>query len=333
MKKSVEVNPEAHFGRERWQVVLAEFMLIAMSDPKQLRTFDFLGNRLDLNIDEILNRESNWMQTGYGRSTSPDFSRGYVTHEVPAFFRPDVQSDDPERWAELNPIRKHITKIGAEREWENVLVISHREPVPFDEPVLGIIGMWRQGGGASPHFTLALGEVMLRVGQRHLAWAAFERASTLSERFWPDPAMQEFLRQHCRTRQKDIEQSLTSATRRSSEQPGPPLSPEEVTTLRPRFEAELAHGEGYQRAYQEYEEKQLAAGVPLTDEHFFDSFNASHEPIVSPVGAEEWFASVPRSKMYDYAAERRLAWGAFCAGVGGSPWSPCYSDYVQEQPC
>ena len=49
---------------------------------------------------------------------------------------------------------------------------SHRKPVPFDEPALGIIGMWRQGGGANPHFALALGETMLRVGQRYIAWCA-----------------------------------------------------------------------------------------------------------------------------------------------------------------
>ena len=90
-----------------------------------------------------------------------------------------------------------------------------------------------------------------------------------------------------------------------------PLDDEAV----PRFEAELAHGEAYQRAYQEFEEKQIAAGVPLDDPHFYDAFHAGREPIASPVGPEEWFAWVPRARMAEYAAERRRAWGFVGAGL------------------
>src|SRR5262249_2419526 len=72
--------------------------------------------------------------------------------------------------------------------------------VPFDEPTLGIIGMWRLGGGANPHFCLALGETMLRVGQRNIAWCAYERATQLANRFWPDPEIQGKFTEHCRER-------------------------------------------------------------------------------------------------------------------------------------
>jgi hypothetical protein len=94
---------------------------------------------------------------------------------VPGFFTSGIPLDAVSRWPEVSPIRLHMTKVGAESGWENVAVPSHRSPVPFDEPVLGIIGMWRQGGGANPHFALALGETMLRVGQRYIAWVAYER--------------------------------------------------------------------------------------------------------------------------------------------------------------
>jgi len=157
IRQSVEVNPEAHFGREQWQAAIAEFLLAAMDDPALLKTFDCLGNRLDLGIEEALNREGNWVQTGYGRPNDAAFSQGKVDDEVQAFFRPGVPVDEPSRWPEVSPIRRHITKLGAESGWEDVAVPSHRSPVPFDEPVLGIIGMWRQGGGANPHFALALG--------------------------------------------------------------------------------------------------------------------------------------------------------------------------------
>jgi hypothetical protein len=64
IRKSVAVNPEAHFGREQWQTAIAEFLLAALDDPALLTTYDCLGNRLDLRIEDILNREANWTDTG-----------------------------------------------------------------------------------------------------------------------------------------------------------------------------------------------------------------------------------------------------------------------------
>src|SRR5689334_4400072 len=126
--------------------------------------------------------------------------------------------------------------------------------------------MWRQGGGANPHFALCLGETMLRVGQRYLAWSAYERAARMGEGFWPDPGLQGFLRDHCRQRQVMIESQLPAA---------------EVAELRPRFEAELAYGQGYQKEYQQYEAEQIAAGRSIDDEHFYDDFHAGRPPIAS----------------------------------------------------
>ncbi len=319
VRLSVEVNPEAHFGRERWQAAIAEFLLAAMADPALLGTFDCLGNRLDLRIEEILNREGNWVSAGFGRPTDAAFGQGKAARELPAYFVADAPIDDPSRWREFSPIRVHITRVGAEGGWDQVPVPSHRSPAPFDEPVLGIIGMWRQGGGANPHFALALGETMLRVGQRYIAWAAFERAGRMAERFWPDPAIQRAFRDHCRERQGEIEETLRfrapAGDRRTPwQRVSPPPDPATVDRLRPDFEAELAHGEGFQEAYQRYEAARIAAGVPIGDAHFFDEFEAGRGPIASPIGPEEWFVGVPRSRIYAHAAEDRHAWGVFGAG-------------------
>ncbi|MDY3554273.1 hypothetical protein R5W24_003392 [Gemmata sp. JC717] len=320
VRKSVEVNPEAHFGRERWQTAVAEFLLAAMHDRELLRTFDCLGNRLDLGIEECLNREANWMQTGYGRAVDAQFSQGKAVYGLQSFFEPGTDHADPARWTELSRIREHITNVGAEKGWEAVPVPSHRKPVPFDEPVLGIIGMWRQGGGANPHFALALGEVMLRVGQRHLAWAAYERASRLADRYWPDPSLRGFLLTHCRKRQAEIEQTLTYIPPASDSRPAwqnvtAPIPAAEVAELRPRFEAELAHGQGYQRAYQEYENKQIAKGASIFDAHLFDQFHAGREPIASAVGPEEQFVWVSQGKRQTYVVNWGLAGGTFGAGL------------------
>jgi hypothetical protein len=311
IRQSVEVNPQAHFGRERWQATLAEFLLAAMDDPVLLKTYDCLGNRLDTTIEYILDREQNWSITGYGRPYDIDFSRFEAVPKVPAFFEAGGPPDDPARWPEVEPIRRHITKVGAEEGWEALPVPSHKKPVPFDEPMLGIIGMWRQGGGANPHFTLALGETMLRVGQRYIAWEAYQRTLRLADRFWPGQGEQQALREHCKARQAQIETTLQVQALESS-----PHS-RDVTgaELRVRFEVELSFGEAYQQAYQEYEAAKIAVGVPIDDEHFFDEFFEGKEPIASPSGPEEWYVGVPREKMADYGARRARGWGVFVAGV------------------
>src|SRR5262249_22493562 len=142
----------------------------------------------------------------YGRAFQGNYAD--VEYDVRTYFDPEAVPDDPARWAEFSPVRTWITTVGAESEWDSVPVPAHRQSVPFDEPALGIVGMWRQGARADPHRALALGETRLRVGQRYIAWCAFERAARLADRFWPEPAMQQFLREHCGKRQAEIEQSL-----------------------------------------------------------------------------------------------------------------------------
>ncbi|AMV35843.1 hypothetical protein [Planctomyces sp. SH-PL62] len=283
IRKSVEVNPEAHFGREQWQAAIAEFLLATMDDPALLKTYDCLGNRLDLGTRQILDRENNWVETAYGRPYDVAFSKG----ESPS---------------SPGSVRDQITKVGAETGWLGVPLPSHRAPVAFDEPTLGIIGMWRQGGGANPHFALALGETMLRVGQRSIAWTAFERAIRLADRYSTDPAIQEFLREHCRKRQAQIEETLTS-------------DPARVARLLPQFEAELAYGQGYQKDYQEFEAAKIAAGASIEDDHFLDDFPRRNESIASRSGAEEAFARVDRKDMNTYIAADIQAKALLGAGL------------------
>ncbi|MDB5312009.1 MAG: hypothetical protein JWO38_6211 [Gemmataceae bacterium] len=317
IRRSVEVNPEAHFGRERWQAAIAEFLLAAADDPELVKTFDCIGNGLGHPPMGDPKRADLWSDRGYGRAADSWMYGPLVDNEFPDFLRPAAPADDPAHWEDFHEIRKHILRIGSEYGWPQRL--SHSTAVAFDEPMLGIIGMWRQGGGANPHFALAVGETMLRVGQRHIAWAAFERAHRLADRYWRDPAVQQFLRDHCLKRQGEIEESLLAPPPKddwAARKHPRPLSKEEVAALRPRFEAELALGEGYQRAYQEYEEKKIAAGVPITDPRFFDEFHAGREPIASPTGPEEWLARMSMRKFNEFYDSRRR--GQAYALLGGS---------------
>ena len=146
LRHSIALNPDAHFGRGRWHLAIAEFLLGAMNDPHRLKESDCLGNQLDAAIEDLLNREGNWPATGYGCPTNAAFSQGRMVERVPEFFVATSQSRIP-RWVDVSPIRGSITKIG----WESD---DQKKLVPFDEPMLGPIGEWRQGSGASPHLAL-----------------------------------------------------------------------------------------------------------------------------------------------------------------------------------
>jgi hypothetical protein len=284
IKKSIAVNPEAHFGREVWQAVTVEYLLAAIRRPNLLLEYDLIGDSLSDEIDPIGLRSFTSL---YGMMGSNRKVAAYLLGKDP-----DVRSEGPTALRQL-----YITAVGAAAGWDKAVPSLHREPVPFDEPTLGIIGMWRLGGGANPHFALALGEIMLRVGQRYIAWCAYERAAGMADRLWPDADIQRQFVEHCRRRQRGIEQQLPA---------------EEVKVLRPRFEAELAHGQRYQTDYQEYEAKRIRAGKSLDDDHFFDDFNRAHGPIASPVGQEEKFVA-EKGALLPF-----LNWpvAVFAAGVG-----------------
>lgn len=278
IQKAVEIYPDSHFGREIWQLTLEQFLLAALDSPDLLLRCDMIGNNLDKPFDPALSDASfqHWQVKSQGPQLSPWRLRD-KTLTVPNL--------DTE-------LRHHITRVGAEPGWHVVRTV-HRNPVPFDEPTLGIVGMWRMGAGANPHFALALGEIMLRVGQRHIAWTAYERAHGMREQYWSDQRIQEGLGEHCRRRQTIIELSLPA---------------ENWSSRREQFEKDLAAGQSYQKAYQAYEAQRLAAGTPVNDQHFYDDFEAVHGPIATPVGNEERLFLV--EKTYEV-----LPWRLFFAGL------------------
>lgn len=323
IQRSIDVNPGAHFGRERWQLSIAEFIKATGEDPTLLTRFDCVGNRLDMEIDRILNREENWTDTGYGRPNTVDFTRRtQAIDEVPEFFVEGVNVDDSWLWQELSPIRNYVTRIGAEKGWEQVNVPSHRKAVPFDEPVLGIIGMWRQGGGANPHFSLALGEIMLRVGQRYIAWNAYERTLMLADRYSADSSTKDFLKQHCRNRQASIEKTLHPGAENTGTQNFRGLQfhspPEQITVeqLRAAFQHDLEAGFDYQNAYQAYEEQELAKRRSTDDKQFFREFDRDHGPLITKVGSEETVLAVPRDSMLEYARADTTGTTFLGCGIG-----------------
>jgi hypothetical protein len=267
IKKAVEVKPDAHFGREAWQILIVEFLLAAADRPELLLKYDMIGNRLD------------GAPSGY---TAIDQRRTFETRGFGFPLRRLLQHErelsTPESLSaeEAGEVRGTcIAAVGAEDDWAKDVKSSRDKPAPFDEPTLGILGMWTLAAGANPHFAVALGEIMLRVGQSHIAWAAYERAVDTAPVFLPDAALREKFVALCRRRQELIEKSLP---------------PGEAAELRPRHRAELAFGLEYQRKYQAYEAERIAAGVDIADPHFYDAFHAAEGSPATPSGPEEFVA-------------------------------------------
>jgi hypothetical protein len=296
LKDALRTNPDSHFGREKWQVALAEFLLAVSAKPELLKTFDCFGNRLD---HEFASSMFDWAhryedESQYARPFSQSFLMG-GSRGVAGLTR---LKDDEERSRRRSTL---VTHIGAEEGWEAVDVPSHRQPVAFDEPVLGVIGMWRQGGGANPHFALTIGETMLRVGQREIAWSAFERAKRIAECYSRDAGTQQFLRDHCDRRQAFIERTIGRGTGEE---------------WRKRFDAELAFGEGYQRRMQDHEAAKLTAGADVYDPKLLDDFHRDNPSVATTPGAEEYALIGERGTSFiSWRVPHLLAFGLLGAGL------------------
>jgi hypothetical protein len=266
--KAIKEYPESHFGREKWQVVLEEFLMAVLDDPQLLLTYDMIGNRLDIQV----NPHTAVCFEKYAWLNRPKELRPRTFIIPPIAQGAADYLDHPHADVDTEKYRKYITPVGAENGWTKSVKTEHQKPIPFDEPTLGIIGMWRMGSGANPHFALALGEIMLRVGQRYIAWTAFERAYRMKDHYWPDQRIVDGFGAHCRARQKLIEDSLPK---------------ENWQTVAAKFANELAFGQEYQKAYQAYEVKRIGEGTRTDDPNFYDAFDRSRGPIATPVGNED----------------------------------------------
>lgn len=170
--------------------------------------------------------------------------------------------------------RESITRIGAEDGWAEEAKLSVKERVPFDEPVLGIVGIWRQDG-AHPYLAITLGNIMVRVGQLDLAWCAYQRAQIEMDRFIADTSVRAELAGYCRSQQREmrVDQDVPQ-----------------------RFEAELKYGKNYQMDFQTFEENQFKRGWLADGVDFYKDFDESRPPIATLPGRED-FAAVDEPQL------------------------------------
>jgi hypothetical protein len=254
IERSIAINPGAHFGRERWQAIAIEALLADIARPDLLMTDDLIG--------EPLNKP---FIRGNGRLAASVYARN-----PPNFSDPAISDGDRLK------IRWNIDRVGIDPDWAAVVNPDYPDSMPFDEPALALIGMWTLGGGPNPHSAMAMGRIMENIGQYSIAWEGYERAVELQDHFWPDARIRANLVSICKDRQAAIAQIEA-----------PSKSDAWQASMRARHVAELAWGQAYQKAYHEFEASQIAAGVPLDDPKFYNTFFQNRPNIASDPGLSD----------------------------------------------
>ncbi len=139
IRTALEINPDAHFGREKYQLQVAEYIRAAQDDPAVLDRGSFV-------LPLILGPQ--WMERLEQRLA-------------------EAGEDQQERNDALEQTR---TLIEGRRSASDDLKAKLQPAID------GIVGMIRFGTGTSPHLYYALGDLLAARGDKHLASRAYLRA-------------------------------------------------------------------------------------------------------------------------------------------------------------
>lgn len=137
LRRALAINPDAHFGREEYQVQLAEFLRQARAVP-WLEDYSFL-------------------HIGLG-------DLGTLQQQA------TTQPDDAQATAQV------LASVGIERDRQAGRVVDWKDLELKPNVISGLIGMVRFGTGTSPELYYALGDVLAARNDKALALRAYQRA-------------------------------------------------------------------------------------------------------------------------------------------------------------
>ena len=138
IRTALEINPDAHFGREKYQLQVAEYIRAAQDDPA------------------VLDRGSFVLSEALGPKRAAEMAEYLAAAE-----------DDTLR---LDLYEHYNTYI-------HVRTATSTEEAERLQPAIdGVVGMIRFGTGKSPHLYYALGDLLAARGDNHLAARAYLRA-------------------------------------------------------------------------------------------------------------------------------------------------------------
>jgi hypothetical protein len=262
IEQSMQVNPDAHFGRETWQAIVLHYLLYAIEHPETLTSEDLAGIKWSA-VPPIFHS---------ARSLNKEQQKALLDPQRYKELISAKRTTEDETFAEN--IRRSIPIIYTGMfSWrdDDHTVLPPADLVPFDEPALALVGIWTIGSGANPHFSLAFAHLMEGKNQPSIAWNAYERTCEMAAKFWPDAAIQNTLMAHCRARQAVLEKALG----------------DDPARLRELHQKELAFGLAEQKAYQAYEAEHLGKGEDPNAPGFYAAFFRDRQPIASDPGTSD----------------------------------------------
>ena len=303
---AIAINPAAHFGRETWQIVAVEDLLASVAHPEIPLQFDLIGEPLDPDRPVLdasagtrdLNILMLWpWEVRSAMPTTPEALLRLRSNDL--LFGPDWTADYVDQHLSDEDrilIRSHIAPVGCDARWQLLVHPSRSDPCPFDEPLLGFMGLWAWGGGANPHLALTIATILESCGQSPLAIDAYERCKGLAEQFSRDPALQSHLLAYCTRREELL-----------GRQQSPYRPAAWLTAEQSRSAAELKWA--LERREQDWAQEQLALehGVRPEDIPLGD---ADGIPLASPTGSSDEIWQVDRFRQGDGLACMLIAMAA-----------------------
>jgi hypothetical protein len=219
LRAAVAVDPAAHFGRERWQITVVEHLRACTRDPGLLRRFNAIGMALD---GSKVRNETDALENDRHR---PDDIRQEWRSLMPVDRRRSAEDyrfwerfteADWDRFIESDPeatdlrlrLRSAMPRVGIHPEWLAAVDPTWTHRARFDEPLLGMVGLWVLGGGEHPHLALVIAGICEQVGQPELAIAAYGAVDRLADRYSPDPATRTWIRAHAAARRMAMAETL-----------------------------------------------------------------------------------------------------------------------------
>jgi tetratricopeptide (TPR) repeat protein len=242
IRKALEINPNAHFGREEYQLQLAEFLRAGRADPRLLKATNFLGMWDGRRLTQEEVRQLLW-----GVDARP--SSGQTTRPTTqAATRPGAGPTAADDAGDPDSV---YGTYGDNYDWAYRGSPEWVRKQGFKDNVFdGIVGMIRFGTGTSPELYLALGDLLVLRGDKNLAYRAYQRALELNH------PRQEYLKMMMRGLREMIPDRAS-------------IEPEAIA-------ADRADAEAWVKAYQEFEDDLLREGKDVDDEANYAPFYRKH---------------------------------------------------------
>lgn len=244
IRKALAINPAAHFGREEYQLKLAEFLRDGKKDPRLLTAENFLGlGQSDL--PELQAFLSTTLPATAAATTTA------LPPTIPSATAPTTMSSDSYESLRAGLVERRARRMAGGGS-PDVLRNGGLKDNVFD----GLVGIIRFGTGRSAELYLTLGDLLLLRGDKNLAYRAYQRAIDFGH---PRGA---YL------------QAAMDAIRETAYDKSA-LTPQVIT-------AERADADSWVRAYQQYEDDLIRAGKDPEVEANLIGFYKANGPAVAP---------------------------------------------------